>query len=51
MMNFLEKLTSIVVAFFIGCYVTASYLDKPFVEMQKTKIKNQIENLIFGELR
>jgi hypothetical protein len=46
MINFLEKLVAMLIAFCIGCYVTANYLDKPFVEEQKKKAIDYIQNFI-----
>ena len=48
MINFLEKLVAMLIGFCIGCYVTANYLDKPFVEEQKKKAKKNIENIIYS---
>lgn len=46
MINFLEKLIAMLIAFCLGCYVTANYLDKPFVEEQKKKAKKQFESFL-----
>jgi hypothetical protein len=46
MLAFLEKLVAMIIAFCIGCYVTANYLDKPFVEEQKKKTLDYIQNFL-----
>ena len=50
MVNFLEKLLAVIVAFCFGCYITANYLDKPFVEKQKKEIKKQIQILFNDDI-
>ena len=49
MINFLEKLVAMIIAFCMGCYVTANYLDKPFVEKQKEKIKQKIRLIVLSK--
>lgn len=49
MVNFLEKLLAVIVAFCFGCYITANHLNKPFVEKQKKEIKKRVQILFNGD--
>jgi hypothetical protein len=46
MTSFFEKIIAMLVAFCVGCYITADYLDRPFVEEQKNKIKDYFYNFM-----
>lgn len=48
MINFLEKLVSMLIGFCLGCYITANHLDKNYVEEQKNRLKDNIESFISG---